>query len=513
MMTRPLLRSCLAAAVALAYANGDSLAQQPAPAAQQASPTFAVNAYVIEGLNPIGDKAQRVLSAYTGADMSFERLQQATAALEAALRDAGYSLYRVVLPPQEVKGTITLRVVRFTVGKVTLEGNQHFDAANIRASVPELREGTSPNLLTVGRQLAVVGDNPAKRTTLVVREGVGQDTIDLALRTQDSAPWALQLNASNTGSDTSGKDRITLSASHHNLWNRDHQASIAYTGSANNGDVKQYGLNYSMPFYGIGSTLGLSASKSNVTGDFAGFEIAGAGRALGVSFTYYLDPLGAYKSYVQANLDDKLFNGARFAGFLLSPDVRSRPVSLVYFGKYEADRLSATARAELAANISGGSGNDEVAYAPNDHKFTVLRLGGGVQWRFASDWLLSTRALVQGTGDRLISGEQFGLGGASTLRGLPERSLTGDNGVQLSLEGYTPQWLPGLRGVAFVDAGEVRRKERPFEPAATARASSAGLGVRYGWKDHVSITLDFGRVFSGPLKDEERVHALITLKL
>ena len=38
--------------------------------------------------------------------------------------------------------------------------------------------------------------------------------------------------------------------------------------------------------------------------------------------------------------------------------------------------------------------------------------------------------------DLLISGEQFGLGGAHSIRGFEERELSADKGIQASLEIY-----------------------------------------------------------------------------
>ena len=43
--------------------------------------------------------------------------QKATTALEQALKARGFGLHRVVLPPQEVGGSVQLNIVKFIIGR------------------------------------------------------------------------------------------------------------------------------------------------------------------------------------------------------------------------------------------------------------------------------------------------------------------------------------------------------------------------------------------------------------
>jgi len=56
----------------------------------------------------------------------------------------------------------------------------------------------------------------------------------------------------------------------------------------------------------------------------------------------------------------------------------------------------------------------------------------------------------------LISGEQFGLGGADSVRGFEEREISGDDGIQLNLETHSPSFGPGLRPLAFADGSKIK---------------------------------------------------------
>ena len=218
-----------AAALLMALAAGASSAQAPAPAPASASPApaappmpapaaaavFPIRGFQIEGENPIGEaEAQRVLAPFVRPNATLETLQAATAALEKALRDRGYGLHRVALPPQEVGAAVKLSIVKFAVGKVTINGASIYDAGNIRRSVPELREGDSPNFKRLAVQTAIANENPNKQLQVGLRESDEPDRIDADIKVREERPWTLGLSLSNAGSRSTGHDRLTLSGGH-----------------------------------------------------------------------------------------------------------------------------------------------------------------------------------------------------------------------------------------------------------------------------------------------------------
>ena len=114
-----------------------------------------------------------------------------------------------------------------------------------------------------------------------------------------------------------------------------------------------------------------------------------------------------------------------------------------------------------------------------------------------SGWLLGVRAQFQLSPDALISGEQFGLGGANSVRGVGERPLAGDSGVLLSTEITTPELVPGLRALGFIDSGWLSNRNPNGNPKpATDSLSSAGVGLRYSLPS-ITMSADFGRVIGG----------------
>jgi hemolysin activation/secretion protein len=483
-------------------------AQQAATpsAAPAPSPAFVIRGFDITGDNPLADgEVSRILAPYLRTDATIETLQKATAALEAALKEKGFTLYRVALPPQEVGRTVTLNIVKFVIGKVSVEGRERYSEANVRASLPELKEGTAPNFRTLAVQTAIANESQGKQLQMALKESDEADKIDVRIIVKESKPWSFSVSESNTGSTATGNDRLTLAGTHSNVLDRDHQLTAAYTTSLERpSDVKQFGLNYRVPLYRLGGVVGLSYTHSDVVGNFGSFNSTGAGQTFGFNYSHYLPPDGGYRSYISLGLDHKQFdvthiNGSPLAGQLVR---RSQPLSLGYTAKMEADSQLWGYNLEMAANLPGGSGNDLASYQSEDPRIStaswkVLRGGANYLTGFANGWLLGVRGQFQFSADALISGEQFGLGGASSVRGVGERPLSGDSGMLLSTELTTRELAPGLRMLGFVDAGWLSNKNPNGNPKPAAGAlSSAGVGLRYSLPS-MTVSADFGRVLGG----------------
>ncbi len=527
--------ACVGAAVACPMTYAQTVAS---PSSQStAPPTFSIRGFEIKGDNPLSAaKTSQVLAPYLRADATIDTLQKATAALESALREAGYGLHKVALPAQEVGSTVALEVVKFTIGRVTVTGNQHFDDTNIRASLPELREGNSLNFKRLAVQTSMANDNPGKQISVALKESEEADKIDATLQVRDVRPWVASVNMTNAGNPSSGRDRFTVALGHNNVFNRDHQGVIAYTTSLQRpSDVRQWGLNYKIPFYGARATLGVSLTKSDVLGTFATFTSTGVGNTKGVNYTLALEPEGGRRSFLSFSLDDRLFGAAVVNGTAVGVDRRSRPVAVGYAVRNESDDAFWSYNLDLASNLRGGATNDLASYRTeysnavtgqgiSSTSFRIVRAGYQYSTQIAKTWQLSLRSQLQWSNTPLIAGEQMGLGGVSSLRGVPDRAISGDAGLQGSLEVNSPELVKGLRFSGFVDAGRLANRDADgLRRVAHDDLSSMGVGLRYGHPAGVSISADYGRLLTGsklplatnssaPQKGDDRVHLSISVR-
>jgi hypothetical protein len=57
------------------------------------------------------------------------------------------------------------------LGSVASSGNQFFDEANVRASVPKLREGVAPNLREISESVQLANESPVKQIEVTLAAG------------------------------------------------------------------------------------------------------------------------------------------------------------------------------------------------------------------------------------------------------------------------------------------------------------------------------------------------------
>ncbi len=528
---RPVLTLSLCAL--LVAWHGSAAAQQPMPQASGATTQFAINGFELTGDIPLTpEQTTRVLSPFIGPGATMTTLQQATSALEAELKARGFALHRVSLPAQEVGAKVTLNIVKFVIGSVTLEGQSLYSEANIRASLPELREGQAPNFRRLAVQTAIANQSQGKQVQVSLKESTEADKIDVKLLVKESKPWNFSASLSNTGSDSTGRDRLSLVGGHANVFDLDHQFSGAYTTSPERmGDVRQLGLNYLIPWYQRGAVIGLSYTSSNVVGDFGTFNSTGAGQTLGINYNQHLAPDGGRRTYVTLALDEKRFNVSEVNGVAdpLKSGRSSRPLSLGYTARVESDAAVWGYNAEVAINLTGGSNNNLAAYQSEDARiqsanWRALRGGANYLSSFASGWLWGVRGQFQYSADALITGEQFGLGGISSVRGTLERAIAGDSGLFTSIELTSPELVPGLRALGFVDSGWLRNHNSDLNPnkPASDHLSSVGAGLRYA-SGAYGASLDWARVLAGsvlplssgsiiPQSGDQKIHLNLTAR-
>ena len=509
-------------------------AQQAMPPATGATTSFPIQGFELKGEIPLSsDETTRILAPFIRSNGNLSTLQQAGAALEAALKDKGYALHRVTLPPQEVGNRVTFNVIKFVIGKITVESQGRVSEKNIRSSLPELQEGQAPNFRTLAVQTAIANENPSKQVQASLKESDEAEKIDVTLLVKASNPLIFSASVANTGSEATGNDRLALVLGHSNLFDLDHQFSLAYTSSLERTqNVKQLGLNYRVPLYAQGGVVGLSYTSSDVVGSFGSFNSSGAGETFGLNYSHYLPPLGGRRTYLSLALDEKLFNISKINGVPVPGQMQrgSRPLSLGYTARVESDKAVWGYNADVATNLPGSTGNTLAAYQTEDARmqtvdWNALHLGANYLASLESGWLWSVRGQLQYSGSALIAGEQFGLGGATSVRGTGERILSGDSGASMTLELTTPEVLRGLRLLGFVDGGWLGNNNTVASSAGKAagdQLASAGVGLRYslGW---LNLSADWGHIVTGanlpvnggsliPKAGDEKLHLNLTAR-
>lgn len=475
-------------------------------------PRFDIVRFQVEGNTLLApEQIERAVAPFAGRQKDFADIQRALETLEQAYRERGHGVVQVVLPEQDITaGVVRFRVIEARIAKIAIEGNKHFDAENIRRSLPTLRERATPNSLQIAKNLHVLNENPAKRTTVLMRSGGSENEVNAEVRVEDERPWKAALTLDNTGNRETGHYRVGVGYQHANVFNRDHVLTARYISSPGYvSGVKIFGVGYRIPYYSLGTSMEFVAGYSNVDSGTVQdlFTVSGSGTILALRYNQHLSRIGDYEHKIVYELDYRAYRKRTIAAAQpLARDITVHPLGARYTGLWRTTRSELSFHVYAAQNLfprgnDGAESDFKAARADARAGYRLYRYKLSYAAFIPGDW--QARAVLNGqeSRDALVPGEQFGIGGASTVRGFLERELANDKGYFANVELYTPELgarlgLGGttIRGLLFFDYGEVRRNNvLPGEIAATS-ISSAGAGLRVNLGRDLSLRLDVAQV-------------------
>lgn len=483
----------------------------------QDGPRFAIRGYQVEGNSLLPqDQVSLAVMPFTGPKSSFETIQLALEALEKAYLKAGYGSVKIEVPEQDLQeGVVRLLVVEAKLDRVTVEGNKFHSEANILRSLPALVPGQVVNVDALQGNLDLANESFSKYTGVTFRQAEGAPQTDAVVRVNDDDPTRTIVSLDNTGSKTTGRYRLGFSFLHANLFDKDHVLSAQLLTSPTRFDkVAILGLGYRVPLYARGDSVDFTLGYSNVdSGRIDLFSVSGSGLILGLRYNQRLKPMGEWQHKLSYSLDQRSYGSSVVltagGGPSLVPDLRVRPLGLTYSANQRTAQRDLAASVTLTRNLPSGSMGDSAAFnrpggrAGADAGFTTLKYSASFTERLSTDWSLRGAINGQYTQDLLISGEQFGVGGADSVRGFTEREVSGDRGVRMGFEVWGPDLgsrtgLAGLRlqPIAFLDAGWVRFNVAPGTITSQSIASM-GLGLRGSYARSASYRFDYGYVLNG----------------
>ena len=495
-------------------------------------------------------QVQAIVAPFVGPKRVYGDIQKALEALERAYRAAGYGTVQVYAPEQELtSGVVRLQVTEGVVGKVAISGNKHFNDANIRASLPSLKEGKAPNLRQMSENIQLANENPAKQVGVTLGMSKEEGKVDAKVAVTEENPQRFFITADNTGTAATGRTREGVAYQNANLFNRDQTLTLAYTGSVDaptGVKVDIYSLGYRVPFYALGDSLDFIYGKSSVNTPSSSpnlggqLGIVGKGDVFGLRWNHNFARRGEYSSKLIYGLDYKYINTTctdkTGTPFSIDPETpmltigpclpyTTRPVSLTYTGQKQSPGQMFDYNIGIAHNFALGSQYskdgttataDRYSYITGRttrDDFNIIRLGGSYLKAFRSDWQARVALNGQYSGDPLVAAEQLGLAGSTAVRGFEERAVTTDSGYVVNAELYTPELIKkgsdlrgSLRALAFYDVGRGYNQNVPADSLTPGRVSiaSVGAGLRYALGKNASLRFDLAQVVDGGPVDTKK---------
>ena len=483
---------------------GTAWAQTPAATASAAAvePQVQVNAFKVDGATLIdATRLQTVLTPWHG-QRSLSELRQAAMAVQAAYTAAGYGAVVAYLPPQPVQdGVVTISVLEGRIGQVTVRGARRQTEAQVRAALPSLIEGATPRVRRIDAELQIANENPSRQVGVLLGPGAlpGQVEATVTVEEQQVQRWNLALD--NSGNARTGHYRASAGWQHADLSGHDDVLSVQWqTSPTDFNAVQVVSAGYRLPVVRWLSALDLFAAYSNVDGGLTpttagNLSFTGKGRIFGARSIWYLPRVGEYDQRLTVGLELRDYlNNCAISGLPAGAcgpageSVAVHPLSLEYAAQ-TGGAVAAGLNVSLAHNLALGGKHGDAANFQSVRlgartRYTVLRASANVSLPVFEDWALAGRLALQHTDSRLVPGEQFGLGGAASVRGYQEREVAGDRGLLLSLELISPKlWAApqaggtDLRLLGFVDAGEVANRDATACSGQHTRCRLASVGV------------------------------------
>jgi hemolysin activation/secretion protein len=241
------------------------------------------------------------------------------------------------------------------------------------------------------------------------------------------------------------------------------------------------------------------------------FLVSGKGSIFGARYNQALPKWGDVEHKLVYGLDYRAYQNnvtQTSSTAPLVPDITVHPVSLTYSASARGTGQDLSLYMNVARNIAGGNdGQDEDFMKPGARPgvgkadYLLYRAGFNYVRVVGGDWQLRANFSAQYTEDALVAPEQFGIGGADSVRGFNERYTSNDKGHRATLEIYTPDWSKSmglgdgrLRYLAFYDTGGLHRNYPLASEQAAAHLDSAGLGLRMNYKNYFTARLDVAHV-------------------
>ncbi len=464
---------------------------EPPPIAAPDGASITVKAFRFAGNTLLAvEQLNGVVVPWLGKTVSIAELRQATQAVAAAYREAGW-IVRVYLPRQDVtEGVITIQVVEAVFGGVRHEGDepvrvrlesvlQRFDA--------QQAVGQPLNAHRLDRALLLADDMPGVSVVGSLSGGAKVGETDLVIKTTDEPLLIGDASIDNHGSRSTGLARGNLAAHLNSPMGIGDLADINVLHT----EGSDYGrLAYSLPVGHDGMRIGLNASLMEyelVLPEFKALQGTGDSSSVGALISYpilrsRLSNLSAFIAY-----DMKGFHNETQTGVQSDYDIANWTLSL---SGNRFDRLGGGGANSLTLSYINGrvdqgllEGGENPALGGHFHKFSYA---ASRQQVLSPNLSLLVAYSGQYSETDLDTSERFYLGGANGVRAYPASEGGGSRGQTANLE---LRWrLPNnLHLTGFYDWGSVTNfntgpsyELKGYGLSATW-ATASGLSLKVTW--------------------------------
>ncbi|WP_432812354.1 ShlB/FhaC/HecB family hemolysin secretion/activation protein [Pantanalinema sp. GBBB05] len=467
------------------------------------TPTITVQRFEVTG-STVFSKEQfaAVTAPFTNKPISLAELFQARDKVTQLYVDNGYVTSGAYIPPQKLEGgVVEIRVVEGSLEDIKVTGTRRLSPNYVRRRI-EVGTKTPLNRNQLLETLQLLRLNPLiENLSAELSAGSRPGVSLLEVRVAEADSFNTSLVFDNQRSPSVGSDRRQFQLNEGNLTGLGDNLFVAYI---NTQGSNEFDFIYSIPFNPRNGTISFSFTRStskvieepfdvlNIESESNYFELSIRQPLIQTpTQDFAIGLTGSYRTGSATLLGD-----IPFPALGADADGETKITALRFFQEYTQRSSQAVFAARSQFSFGLDALDSTINPDPPDSEFFAWR--GQVQWvrLLAPDTLLLLRGDLQLADRPLVPVEQFGIGGALSVRGYRQDFLLTDNGFFGSAEVRIPilrlPKVPALLQLTpFVDFGTGwNNGDRPDPDPRTL--ASVGLGLRLQISNNFNARFEWG---------------------
>ncbi|WP_162915074.1 ShlB/FhaC/HecB family hemolysin secretion/activation protein [Desertibaculum subflavum] len=484
----------------------------PPEVAPDIGPAFVLAGVVIEGATIFPPETFVPLyELLLGTSIRRDGITALLDAITEKYRAAGYVLSRAVAPVQDVSlGILRVQVLEGYVERVVFEGAPG-GAGLLKAYAERIRSERPLTLATLERYLLLLADLPGMSVSAGVAPiGEMAAAHELLLRVERD-PAELFLGFDNRGTATIGRHVGEATLYLNSLFDANEAIMLrGITVPATPSELRFGEVRAQLPLGDDGFTLTMDAWRSAIAtgGRLKSLDLDSEENRVAVAFGYplrrsralslYLGALLEYRDTSQDAAGDRVFQDRTWA---------LRLGARLFFddGWGGSNAVYATLSQGLGLPGASDKGDARLSRLGGDPQFTKLVLEMVRRQKIYGPLNLQGWFYGQVSGDSLLSGEEFRLGGGIYGRAYDSSEVVGEQGVAAALELQydltVAEAVSGLQLFAFYDHGVSWDRVSGSGTFRNA-LSSAGLGTRFRLLERLQVTLEAAKPLNRDVIEE-----------
>lgn len=479
----------------------------PAPAAPEAPSGEIPAAVFIRQIDVVGStvfsaaELAEVTQPYINRSISFTELLQARSDITQLYVSRGYITSGAFVPPQTIEaGRVTIQVLEGSLESINITGTRRLNPSYLRRRLA-LSTAAPLNQASLLEALQLLQLDPLiQRLSADLQSDTRPGSSVLQVAVQEADSFNVELSLNNGRSPSVGSFRRQIQFEQANLSGLGDRLSVEYLNTDGSNEVNG---SYELPLNPRNGRLRVALGRANsrvIQPPFDRADISVPSRYYELTYRQPLlqTPTQELALGLTASRQESqtLVAGEGFPLALEADAAGQTRVSALRFVQEWTDRSSQhvfAARSQLSLGVDWLDATVSEDQDLPDSRFLAWR--GQAQWvrQLEPDLLLLLRGDLQLSDGNLVALEQFGLGGAQSVRGYRQDALLSNDGALFSTEARIPllRWreVGGLLQLApFVDVGTAWHNAESPNPSTLV---GVGLGLLWQQPDF-SARLDWG---------------------